>query len=303
MSEIVAEFGGSVPAPLSQYYRGGALVPNGLAANSNIPTSGLIKFSDFYGATSSTAIVPVASFTRGPISGPPALTVNFADTSTNTPTSWAWNFGDGATSTQQHPTHAYTSVGTYTVTLVATNAAGSSAMYTQLNSITVYAFQAAFSVSQTTGVAPVNIVFTNTTLGDVSNSWDFGDWMSQPSTVTNPNYTYNGAGTFTITLTSTNNMGTVSTVSHTVTVTLNPLAPVANYNWVPTQGALPVTVTFNNTTTNTPTSFYWQFDDGAISYAASPTHVYNSIGLYKVKLTAYNAAGSSSIGGFISITQ
>ena len=49
ISEIVAEFGGTVPHSLSEYYRGGGLVPN-IPQNTNIPTSGSISISDFYGA-------------------------------------------------------------------------------------------------------------------------------------------------------------------------------------------------------------------------------------------------------------
>jgi PKD repeat protein len=52
--------------------------------------------------------------------------VTVSDTSTGAPTSWAWNFGDGATSTAQNPPkHTYAQAGTYTVTLTATNATGS----------------------------------------------------------------------------------------------------------------------------------------------------------------------------------
>jgi hypothetical protein len=52
-------------------------------------------------------------------------TVQFTDASTNTPTSWLWNFGDATTSTLQNPTKTYSTPGTYTVTLTATNASGS----------------------------------------------------------------------------------------------------------------------------------------------------------------------------------
>ena len=68
---------------------------------------------------------PDASFTANPTTGDAPLNVTFTDTSTGGPTSWAWNFGDGATSTAQNPTHTYTAAGTYNVTLVATNAGGS----------------------------------------------------------------------------------------------------------------------------------------------------------------------------------
>ncbi|PAV03283.1 chitobiase/beta-hexosaminidase C-terminal domain-containing protein [Methanobacterium bryantii] len=51
-------------------------------------------------------------------------TVSFTDNSTNIPTSWNWSFGDGATSTEQNPTHTYSKSGKYTVTLTVTNADG-----------------------------------------------------------------------------------------------------------------------------------------------------------------------------------
>lgn len=68
---------------------------------------------------------PVADFTvsnRTPLEGE---TVTFIDTSTNTPTKWNWDFGDGTTSTDQHPSHPYLTAGTYTVSLTATNDYGS----------------------------------------------------------------------------------------------------------------------------------------------------------------------------------
>ena len=50
--------------------------------------------------------------------------INFTDNSSNVPTSWSWDFGDGNSSTQQNPSHTYAAVGTYTVTMSATNAQG-----------------------------------------------------------------------------------------------------------------------------------------------------------------------------------
>jgi PKD repeat protein len=63
---------------------------------------------------------PTASFTAT-TSG---LTASFADTSTGSPTSWTWDFGDGATTSAQNPSHTYAQTGTYTVRLSATNAGG-----------------------------------------------------------------------------------------------------------------------------------------------------------------------------------
>jgi len=68
---------------------------------------------------------PVAAFSGTPLSGVVPITVTFTDSSTNTPTSWLWDFGDGGSSTTQSPTHEYVQSGSYTVVLTATNADGS----------------------------------------------------------------------------------------------------------------------------------------------------------------------------------
>ncbi len=67
---------------------------------------------------------PVADFIGSPTSGKEPLDVAFSDASTNSPTSWLWEFGDGSTSTDQNPVHTY-SAGTYTVNLTVSNADGS----------------------------------------------------------------------------------------------------------------------------------------------------------------------------------
>jgi hypothetical protein len=52
--------------------------------------------------------------------------VGFADTSTGSPASWSWSFGDGSSSADRNPAHVYSTAGTYSVTLTATNSGGSS---------------------------------------------------------------------------------------------------------------------------------------------------------------------------------
>lgn len=79
------------------------------------------------GSSRVTKLVKVASST------PPAANfcyrrsgkaVIFTDISTQSPTSWAWSFGDGGVSAAQNPGHSYTAEGTFAVTLTATNGAG-----------------------------------------------------------------------------------------------------------------------------------------------------------------------------------
>ncbi|NIQ99251.1 MAG: PKD domain-containing protein [Gemmatimonadales bacterium] len=67
---------------------------------------------------------PVAAFTAAPLSGSAPLAVAFADESSGFPTSWLWEFGDGASSPLRNPTHVCAQVGSYTVVLTASNAEG-----------------------------------------------------------------------------------------------------------------------------------------------------------------------------------
>lgn len=69
--------------------------------------------------------IPEASFTASLSDGVAPLMVQFTDTSLNKPDSWTWDFGDGSQSADQSPSYAYEKAGTYEVTLVATNGAGS----------------------------------------------------------------------------------------------------------------------------------------------------------------------------------
>ncbi len=83
--------------------------------------------NDWHLTTTDPAGPPVAAFTSNTTTGYAPLTVNFTDQSTNSPSSWAWDFdNDGSTdSTSQNPSHQFSSVGIYTVKLTATNGEGS----------------------------------------------------------------------------------------------------------------------------------------------------------------------------------
>jgi len=165
---------------------------------------------------------PVAGFASDVISGTAPLTVTFTDQSSNTPTSWAWNFGDGNSSTMQSPVHTYVSAGTYTVNLTATNAAGSD-LESKIGYVTVtsQAPVAAFSGAPTSGTAPLTVIFTDaSTNGPTSWAWDFGDGSSTNATEQSPVHTYSTAGTYTVNLTATNAAGSDSEVK-TVYVTVS----------------------------------------------------------------------------------
>jgi PKD repeat protein len=68
---------------------------------------------------------PVADFSGTPVSGTAPLAVQFTDLSSNAPITWAWEFGDGGTSTEQNPLYSFQNAGTYSVTLTVSNNHGS----------------------------------------------------------------------------------------------------------------------------------------------------------------------------------
>jgi PKD repeat protein len=98
------------------------LVQNPLA----LPAPAVLTLSQPLWAAAASA-APVAAFAAVPDIGRAPHEVGFVDLSAGHPTSWLWDFGDGATSTERHPIHVYPASGSYDVSLVATNAQGADA--------------------------------------------------------------------------------------------------------------------------------------------------------------------------------
>jgi serine protease len=113
-------------------------------------------------------VAPTADFAGSPTSGTYPLAVGFTDLSSGSPTSWDWTFGDGGSSTQQNPSHTYTTAGTFTVSLTAANASGSDTMtktgYITVNEPGVTAFITASGETSVTGT--VSGDFTDTFASD-----------------------------------------------------------------------------------------------------------------------------------------
>jgi|GEM_PF-1756066 C1A family cysteine protease len=107
--------------------------------------------------------------------------VHFTDNSANSPTSWAWNFGDSQTSTAQNPAHTYMSSGTYTVTLTATNSYGNNSVVKN-NIVTVSIMNAPVTTGATrVGPGVVNLSAT------VSSGASSIDWYTTPTGGTSVN--------------------------------------------------------------------------------------------------------------------
>lgn len=150
---------------------------------------------------------PAADFTASPLVGDPPLTVTFRDLSYGKVDSWLWSFGDGSTSTLPNPVHTYFVPGSYTVSLLVTNAYGSNRKTTE-NFILIGSPPIAnFLAEPVEGQAPLSVQFTDLSTGSPkAYEWSFSDGTR--STEKNPVHIFQYGGTYNVTLTVTNSYGT-----------------------------------------------------------------------------------------------
>jgi uncharacterized protein (TIGR02145 family) len=176
---------------------------------------------------------PTPAFTANPTSGTAPLTVNFTDQSTNDPTSWLWDFGDGTTSTQQNPTKTYDSEGTYNITLTVSNTYGSNTL-TKDNYITVTNGSgntpptALFTVSPTSGTTSTNFAFdasgstdNETPTSQLQVRWDFdgnGSWDTNWDTDKTQSHQYSSEATYTAKLEVKDTEGLTDQYTRSITV-------------------------------------------------------------------------------------
>jgi len=248
---------------------------------------------------------PVVDFSGTPLVVFEASTVQFSDLSVNTPSTWAWDFGDTGTSTTQHPVHTYaTQPAPYpnnkvTVILTATNTYTTDTdSETKTDYVEIWKtsdpITADFTVSTTSGDRPLTVYLTDSSIGFVDGwTWNFGDTAT--STSENPTHTYTTVGTYTVTLTAANTYTTDSEVKANL-ITVLPPEPVADFTGSPLTGTRPLTVVFtaSNTLNKEVTSYGWAFGDTQTSILSNPTHQYLAAGTYTVTLTLANVYGSDS---------
>jgi subtilisin family serine protease len=173
-------------------------------------------------AITSVSTCLVASFTTSAVSGVTPLKVSFTNASSNA-TSYAWSFGDGTSSTDSSPSHTFTAAGSYNVTLVASNGS-SSRLANAAITVVVPAPLASFTMSMSSGRAPLSVSFTNGSSNASSYVWSFGDGSSN-SIEFSPSHSFTKAGTYTVTLAAAGAGGSV-TASKTFTIS-PPLSDLA----------------------------------------------------------------------------
>lgn len=247
-------------------------------------------------------------------------TLLFMDNSTGSPTSWFWDFGDGAASTAQNPAHTYNAMGGYTVNLTVTNSIGGSTKgtygYVLVGIIDESASPAHFSSNITNGSAPLTVIFHDDDadiIDPIWREWDFGDGVTQfyrvdynESATPYATHTYEKPGKYTVTLYLDNRGGkSIITKYNYITVT-GPNVPLADFSANVISGRAPLVVLFTDTSTGqAPTSWLWDFGDGIHSkHAMNATHTFTNPGIYDVTLTVSGKAGNNKIkkSNYINVT-
>ncbi|MBN1194770.1 MAG: PKD domain-containing protein [Methanomicrobiaceae archaeon] len=251
-------------------------------------------------------VPPTAAFTADVTEGDAPLSVQFTDQSTgDTPLTYAWDFDNDGTvdSTEQSPSFTYDTPGTYSVSLIVTNAAGSDTeVKTDYITVNVPPVPptAEFTADVTEGDAPLAVQFTDQSTGDspLTYAWDFENDGTVDSTDQNPSFIYNVPGIYTVSLMVTNLAGSDDEVkTDYITVSVPPIAPTADFTADLTSGDAPLTVQFTDLSTgDMPMTYAWDFEnDGTVdSTEQNPAWTYDIPGIYTVSLTVTNVAGSDS---------
>lgn len=212
--------------------------------------------------------------------------VKFTNTSSGTGTlSYAWDFGDGQTSTDKDPVHTYSTNGSYTVKLVTRNSTGCKDSVIKTGIINIGNTKADFNTPATICAGmPVNISNASVPLPSGS-AWTFGDGTG--STDLHPVKTYAAPGRYTIKLIA--DFGTCkSELSKTVEVLAK---PAAGFNSTNAAGCkAPHTADFT-AAVNGIVGWEWFFGDGSKGNGSTISHTYTKTGVYNVKLVVTNAAG------------
>lgn len=140
----------------------------------------------------------------------------------------------------------------------------------------------------------LKVTFSNQSTNADSFLWDFGN--GQTSAQKDPAVTYASEGTYSVALIA--NKGDLSDTC-TQQISVAYLVPTASFTY---KTEHPLKVVLKNNSSNA-TSYQWNFGDGSTSTAKSPTHRYNSKGVYKITLTAKNSTKSNTYSTNVTIEE
>ena len=226
-------------------------------------------------------------------------------------TRYEWNFGDGQVGNGRRVTHSYTREGVYEISLRLTDSAGNTTTYAR-NLTVSESSSGLFSTINTvpqavnnrvSGTVPFRVSFDGggSSGGDIIDyQWDFENDGETDATGQTAEYVFTRTGTFATALTISSVDGRTAKTTIEIVVAGSDFEARMNAN--PLSGEVPLTVTFDATSSRVPTgeqviAYRWDFGDGTPLLTTSDpivTHRYDSIGTFDTKLTAVSSTNRTS---------
>ena len=267
-----------------------------------------------HSATTTATITPAPIAPNADAGGPYSSTVGTAisfdgtgssDTD-GTVVSFAWDFGDGGTAEGPTPSHSYSVDDVFTVTLTVTDNDGLTDVDTATATINPAGGNTppvASANGPYSGTEGADVLFSSSGSVDpdgniVSYAWDFGD--GNVSAQENPSHIYAAAGTYTVTLTVTDDAGDTSSDATTATIVAVVVntPPTADANG-PYSAFVGDEITFDGSGSTDSdgaiVTYDWDFGDGSaeLNAGSAPMHTYSTAGQYTVTLTVTDDDGES----------
>lgn len=254
--------------------------------------------------TPSPTLHPVqAGFTVSSTSGKAPFTVQFTDSSTGDVTQYAWDFGDGNSSSEVSPVHTYIVPGLYSVRLTVQGESGTdTSLRHDLIEVTSEP-SVSFTAMPKTGSSPLSVGFVDESSGRItSREWNFGDGTL--SNETSPVHLYTNPGTYSVSLKISGPDGSSEKlVSDLISVTESIEPPRASIITDLTEGHAPLEVSFTDSSTGDSTTRTWDFGDGNRGSEAAIRHTFSQPGQYIVSLIVKGPAGEDTAETVITVTS
>jgi gliding motility-associated-like protein len=230
---------------------------------------------------------PKAAFTSADTASCIEANVTLNSTSTGVNLGYAWTLGNGFSSNQQNPVTTYPVDSTYSIKLVVTDINGCQDSLQKNNYINLKTAKAGFSINDSvSSCSPFQVNFTNTSINNISQLWDFGD--SSTSNSKNPTHYYTTPGKYTATLFAISQGGCLDSLKHTIQ--LFPSTAILTFS--PITGCSQLLVNFHLTTAG-PVSYFWDFGDGNTIFSKDSTiaNTYLLPGSYVPKVILTDSTG------------
>ncbi len=218
--------------------------------------------------------------------------VQFIDNSSEVVNNWDWDFGDGGKDNIGFPSHTYLNADTYIVSLHVKTIDGCNDTF--VKSVIVYKNPVAkFSTINFCRGTPIQAMDKSTVAGGNIVAWEW-DVLNHPdfSTEKNPffNFDSSDASSYLLSLKVKSTQGCSGDTAIQIFIH-NP--PSSDFSFSSPYGNIPVTVNFQNLSSDSDSYYSWDFGNGNTSVLENPSAVYNDTGEFPVKLISYSQFGCS----------